>query len=187
MRRACFIALAILGAAPAAVAVEYAQVKPERSAITFVSRQMGVPVDGGFGRFSAQVAFDPARADKARAQIEIDLASVDAGSVEANEELKGKHWFNVKETPKASFASTAVRALGGDRYELAGKLTIRGRTRDVTAPFSFRSEGGGGVFDGSFVLKRLDYGIGGGLWSDVGTVADEVQVRFRIVAVPAGK
>ena len=41
------------------------------------------------------------------------------------------------------------------------------------------------VFEGAFVLKRADYGIGEGMWADFGTVANEVQIKFRLVAAPA--
>lgn len=181
-------ALALAAALPAQ-AVEYNQVLLDKSRIGFVSKQMGVEVDGAFRRFAARVAFDPARPEAGRAEIEIDLASVDAGSEEANEEVRSKNWFHVQQFPKARFVSSAVKALGGNRYEVAGSMTIKGRTRPLSAPFSFKPEGTGGVFEGAFVLKRLDYGIGAGAWSDTGTVADEVQVRFRFVvnAAPGGK
>ena len=68
----------------------------------------------------------------------------------------------------------------GNRYEVTGKMTIKGRTKDVTAPFTFKPEGPGGTFDGAFTLKRLDYAIGEGAWADTDTVANEVQVKFRI-------
>jgi polyisoprenoid-binding protein YceI len=87
--------------------------------------------------------------------------------------------------PTATFVSSAVRPLGGDKFELVGKLTIKGKSQDVTAPFSFRQDGGNGVFDGAFVLKRLEFGVGDGVWSDVSTVANEVQIKFHIVAAPA--
>jgi hypothetical protein len=50
----------------------------------------------------------------------------------------------------------------------------------VTAPFTFKPEGQGGTFEGAFTLKRLDYAIGEGAWKDTDTVANEVQVKFRI-------
>ena len=51
------------------------------------------------------------------------------------------------------------------------------------APFTFKPAGQSAVFDGAFVLRRLDYAIGEGVWSDTDTVANEVQVKFRISAV----
>jgi polyisoprenoid-binding protein YceI len=154
----------------------------DKSAITFVSKQMSVPVEGKFGKFSVQLEFDAAKPSEGRVRVELDLASIDTGSDEANDEVKGKGWFDVKNYPTARFMSSSVKSLGASRYEVAGKLTIKGRTKDVIAPFTLKPVGQGAVLDGAFALKRLDYGIGEGVWSDTDTVADEVQVKVRISA-----
>lgn len=180
-----FLALLLGASAGSARAAEFGLFQPEKSSLTFVSKQMGVPVDGTFKKFAATLAFDPARPAAASAKFDLDLASIDAGSKDANDEVVGKAWFNLKTFPTASFVSTAVKPLGGDRYELAGKLTIKGKAQDIVAPMSFRQEGANGVFDGSFTLKRLDFAVGDGIWSDVSAVANEVQIKFRIVAAPA--
>ena len=181
--------LCALAASPCLTqAAEYGRLLPERSSLVFVSKQMGVPVEGQFKRFGVDFSFDPARPEAAKAVVEIDLASVDAGSRDANEELAGKNWFHVRRHPAARFVATSARRLGGNRYELRGPLTLKGRTREVAAPFTWRDEGTLGVFEGGFVLKRLDFGIGEGAWGDTGVVADEVQIRFliRSAEVPAG-
>lgn len=181
MKPAVWIVMAAL-AAPAAHAVEYRTVLPKQSRIGFEFRQMGVPVKGGFSRFAAQMAFDPAKPEAARAQIEIDLASIDAGSPEANDESAGKLWFDRSAYPRARFVASQVRALGGNRYELRGALTLKGRSREMAIPVTYTPGKGAAAFDGSFVLKRLDFGIGEGMWADVATVANEVRVSFRIAA-----
>lgn len=175
--------LAVLAHGPA-MATEYTSVLAGRSQVAFTSRQMGVPVEGRFGKFTATLAFDPAAPERGRATIDIDLASIDAGSTEANEEVVGKNWFNAKLHPSARFASTSVKALGGGRFEVRGPLTLKGRTQEVAAPFSFKTDGGNGVFEGAFILKRLDYAIGEGAWGDTDTVANEVRIQFRFVAAP---
>ena len=181
MKMTLFALLAVL-AAPVAHAVEYQTVLPKQSSIGFEFRQMGVPVKGGFKRFATQMAFDPAKPEAARAQIEIDLASIDAGSPEADEESAGKLWFNRSVYPKAMFVSSQIRALGNNRYEMRGTLTLKGRSRDMVVPVTYTPGKNAAIFDGSFVLKRLDFGIGEGMWTDVATVANEVQVKFRIAA-----
>lgn len=166
-------------------AAEFNQVDLGKSRIDFVFKQMGVPVEGRFAKFKAQIAFDPAKPDAARTQVDIDLASVDAGGTEANDEAKTKNWFHVQQFPTASFVSTSVKALGGNRFEVAGKLNIKGKARDVVAPFTFKPEGAGGAFEGGFVLKRLEFDIGAGPWGDTDTVADEVQVKFKFLVTAA--
>ena len=176
------LTLLLVLAVPAAHAVEYTTVLPKQSSIGFEFRQMGVPVKGGFKRFATQMAFDPARPEAARASIEIDLASIDAGSPEADDESAGKLWFNRGLYPKATFVSREVRALGNNRFELRGTLTLKGKPRDMVIPVTYAPGRNAATFDGSFVLKRLDFGIGEGMWADVATVANEVQVRFKIAA-----
>lgn len=170
----------------AAAAAEFNVVQADKSRVDFVSKQMGVPVAGRFGKFAARIAFDPAKPEAGRAQIELDLASIDAGSADADAEVKGKAWFNTAQFPQARFVSTAVKPLGGGRFEARGQMTIKGKTREVVAPFSFKPEGNAAVFEGSIPVMRLQFGVGEGIWSDTSAVADEVQVKFRFV-VAAGK
>ena len=170
-------------------AAEFNLVQTNKSTLAFAYKQMGVPMEGNFGKFSVRINFDPARVNAAQAQIEVDLASIDTGSNEANDEVAGKQWFNTRMFPSAQFVSTGVKALGGNRYEVLGKLTLKGKALDVAAPFTFRQEGAAGVFDGAFILKRLDYAIGEGAWTDVSAVANEIQIKFHVVAhaAPAKK
>lgn len=168
-------------AAGSAHAAEFRALQLDKSSVSFVSRQMNVPVDGAFRKFAAQIAIDPAKPEAGRAQIEIDLASIDAGSAEANDEVKGKNWFNVHDFPKASFVSDSVHATGGGHFEAGGKLTLKGKTVELRTPFTLKQEKGFLILDGSFPLKRLYYGIGSGIWSDTSVVADEVQVKFHFV------
>lgn len=181
MMRAYLVPL-LLALPGLASAVEYTLVFPEKSRIAFVSKQMGVPVDGAFRRFLAQMAFDPAKPEAGKINLSLDLASVDAGYKEANDEVVGKNWFNVKAFPNATFVSSGVRALGNNRYEVRGTLGIKGKSRPVVAPFTLRSDKDTATFEGSFVLKRLEYGIGEGSWGDPSVVADDVQVKFSLVA-----
>lgn len=168
-----------------ASAVEYKQVLTGESTVTFGYKQMGVALDGKFNKFAAELSFDPTKVDKAHARIDIDVASIDTGSSEGNEEVAGKQWFNAKAIPTASFVSSGLKSLGGNRYEASGKLTIKGRTLDVKAPVTFQSSAGKGRLDGTFTIRRLDYAIGEGAWSDIDTVANEIQIKFHLVVTAA--
>ena len=168
-----------------ACAIEFKQVLADKSTLNFNYKQMGVPLEGKFRQFEAHLTFDPAKPDVAQVQLEIALANIDAGSSEADEALVGKPWFDAKIYPNARFVSTSIKALVDNRYEVRGKLAIKGRTLEVSAPFTFKPEGATGIFDGVFVLKRLDYAIGEGAWADVSSVANEVQIRFHLTAVAA--
>ncbi len=181
------LALAIGSICTAVQAVEYSNVIAEKSAIQFQSKQMGVTVAGKFPKFAIQMVFDPAKPEAAKVNISIDVPSIDAGSKDANDEVVGKQWFNAKAFPSATFVSTGIKALVNGRYEVSGPLTIKGKSLPVVAPLSYKAEGANGVFNGTFTIKRLDYGIGEGPWADISTVANEVQINFTVVAAPAAK
>jgi len=177
------IALAIaLATAFSAQAVEYTQVQADKSNVAFVYKQMGVAVDGKFKKFSSQLNFDPAKPAAAKATFDVELGSVDTGAPEGDDEVAGKAWFNTKAFPTARFVSVGVKPLGGNRYEVAGKLTIKGKTQDVVVPATFTAQGNSGIFDGSFVIHRADFSIGEGSWAKFDIVANDVQIKFRITA-----
>lgn len=160
----------------------------DKSRIACVSRQMNVPVEARFKKFSAQIVFDPAKPATGSARIEIDMDSFDIDNAEVNDEARSKPWFDARTFSKATFVSTAIKPLGGGKFEVRGPLTIKGRTSEVVAPFTYKDEAGTTSYDGVFAIKRLQYNIGEGAWKDTDTVADEVQIKFHIVvARPAAK
>jgi polyisoprenoid-binding protein YceI len=100
--------------------------------------------------------------------------------------MKGKMWFDTAKFPVAHFASTSIRDMGGNRYDVAGQLSLKGTKHDAVIPIVLRKDAAGNsVAEGSFTVKRLDYNIGEGLWADTDTVANEVIVRVRMVLPPA--
>lgn len=166
-----------------ASALEYNQIQLNQSAVTFGYKQMGVPMEGKFGKFSAQVGFDPDRLASAQARIDVNLSSIDSGSSDADESVQGKLWFDTRNYPLASFVSTGIKPLGANRYQVSGRLTIKGKTLDVAAPVSLTVNGNRAAFDGSFNVKRLSYGVGIGEWTDLDTVADDIQIKFHLVVL----
>ena len=175
----CLLAASLLLAATQASGAEFTVLHPQQSSITFVSKQMGVPVEGSFRKFTARIAVDPVRPEAGTARIDIDLASIDTGIAEADEEVAGSKWFDTGNHPVASFISGSVKQSGQGRYEASGRMTIKGKALDIKAPFTLKQNADTLVIDGMFPLKRLDYGIGTGIWSDTDTVADEVRIRFH--------
>ena len=157
------------------------KVVAEKSHIRFAFKQMNVPVEGRFRKFDATVSFDPKRPEATRAEFEVDLGSIDLGNAEGETEARRKPWLYVESFPKAKFVASAVKATGPGRYEATGPLTIKGATLNITAPFTLVDAGGMRTVEGQFPLRRLQFKIGDGPWSDTETVADEVTVRFRFV------
>ena len=177
-------ALALLAAAPA-----FAQQKlvPAESSVGFVSRQMGVPVEGHFRKFDGQITFDPAKPEAARIHLAIDTGSATLGVKETDAELPKPAWFNVAKFPQATFDAKTVKSLGGGKYEVAGQLSIKGAAHDVVVPVQLTQSGAKTTAAGQFSLKRLAYKIGENEWADTSMVADDVQVKFKLVLTGVGK
>lgn len=161
-------------------AAEFSQLQADKSKVAFQYEQMGVKLDGHFKTFSADLSFDPASPERAKASLEVDLASVDTGSPDADTEVVTKPWFDVPSYPKARFVASSLKAAGGDNYEIAGKLSIKGTEKEVSFPASFKADGEQGVFKGSLTIKRGDYSIGEGDWSSFDIVANDVVIDFEL-------
>lgn len=180
MQRLALALLLSAGLAPLAQATEFNQIIAQKSQITFKYQQMGVSMDGRFRQLSGQLQFDPAQPEQGRVMVEVPMASIDTGSAENDGEAAGKLWLNTQAFPSARFESTGVKALGDNRYELAGKLTIKGITRDVLVPAAFTAQGNQAAFTGTFELRRGDYQIGEGEWSAFDVVANDIRVNFQL-------
>ncbi|MBC3935926.1 YceI family protein [Undibacterium sp. CY7W] len=173
---------ALVLAIPAFAAV--LKVDTSKSQVNIVFKQMNVPVDAKFKKFSANIDYNAAKPESSKANVEIELNSFDLGDAEYNKEVLKKEWFNAAQFPKASFTSTAMKAAGAGKLDVSGTLAIKGKTSNVSFPVTIKQEGGKQVFDGALPIKRLTYNIGEGEWKDTSMVADEVTIKFHVVTQP---
>ena len=176
------LATALAGALlqPAQAQPKPATLVPAGSEIAFTTKQMGVPVEGKFGKFTAQIALDPKKPETGTVAFSIDTGSARFGSAELDAEVPKATWLNVPKFPQASFKSTAVKGLGGGKFEVTGQLSIKGATKDLTVPVQVTQAGANSSASGSFVIKRLDFKVGDGDWADTSMLANDIQVRFKL-------
>ncbi len=184
-----FSALALGSAALLAAQPAVAQQKlvPAQSEVQFTARQMGVPLEGHFKKFDAQVSFDPAKLATSKIVFTVDTGSATMGSRETDAELPKATWFNVPQFPQATFQSSAIKALGAGKFEVTGKLSIKGMARDVVVPVTLVQNGATTLVTGALPLKRLAFKIGENEWADTSMVADDVQVKFKLALTGVGK
>jgi len=156
------------------------KIDPARSSVSATFKQMNVPVEAKFNKFTAQIDYDPAKPEQSKATVDIDTGSLDLGDADYNKEVAKKDWFNVAQFPKASFVSSTIKPAGAGKLTINGKLTIKGKVTDVSFPMAVKMESGKHVFEGSLPIKRLTYNIGEGEWKDTSMVADEVLIKFRV-------
>ncbi|MDP2004577.1 MAG: YceI family protein [Rubrivivax sp.] len=180
------LAAALLGALipPALAQPRAATLQAAGSEIAFTTRQMGVPVEGRFGKFNARITLDPKKPETGSVAFSIDTGSARFGSAELDAEVPKPIWLGVAKFPQASFQSTAIQAAGPGRFDVAGKLTIKGQVRDIRVPVQVTQAGAGAALgstaSGSFTIKRLAFKVGEGEWTDTSLLADDVQIRFKL-------
>jgi polyisoprenoid-binding protein YceI len=176
---------AALQAAPAHAQTP-ATLVPAQSEVVFVTKQMGVPVDGRFKKFDAKVVLDPKKPETGRVSIAIDMLSAAMGVPETDTEMPKPIWFNAVKFPQATFQSTAIKGLGSGKFEVSGKISIKGSTHDLVVPVQITQSGGTSTATGSFVLKRLEFKIGEAEWTDTSVVANDVTVKFKLAFTGLG-
>jgi polyisoprenoid-binding protein YceI len=179
MVRPLIISSALMLGAAGVAAANQALIS-NQSEVAYVSTQMGVQVEGNFGRFEAQIDLNPDKLQTSSVSFSVDTSSVDFPSADVLKELAKPEWFDTAHYPKAEFRSNRIRRLSDGRYELAGTLTIKGHARDVVFPVTLSRSGATTFATGALTIKRLDYGVGQGEWGDTSLVADEVQIKFKI-------
>lgn len=152
------------------------------SSIAFSGTHAGAAFTGKFERWSADIRFDPANLAGSSAKVTIQTGSAKTRDGTQTSTLKSSEWFNAAAHPTATFQTSAIRALGGDRYEAVGALTIKGKASPVTLPFTLAITGANADMTATLNLDRIALGLG--LQSDPRAewVSRQIGMTFRVKA-----
>src|SRR3989440_9730996 len=156
---------------------------PAKSSLEFAFDQAGAQNKGKFTRFQVSFDFSPDNLPASRLEVTVEMSSADTGDQERDDTLRGADLFAAAKFPQSHYTATqfAKTATG---YEAVGKLTLRGVTRDVRVPFTFRNATENGVtvgyMSGKTTLRRLDFGVGQGDWKATDQLGNEVGVSFSL-------
>ncbi len=184
MLRFFVIALASFGAAVTAFAAPVKwNVDQAKSSLEFAVVVEGAVVKGKFKAFGSQISFSTDDLAHSSARITIPMDEAKTGLVERDAMLLKPAWFNILDFPQAVFQTTSFAHKGGNKYEAAAKLTLKGVSKDITLPFTLDITGDTAVMKGETVLKRLAFGVGLGPDFANGTsVALDVKVMVNVTA-----
>jgi polyisoprenoid-binding protein YceI len=192
-RAAAIVAAALLTtpafADPAAMAsAKHYTSDPAKSGLEFAFVQAGAQNKGKFTKFP--VALDAAAdgSTVTRLEVTVDMTSMDTGDKERDDTLRGADLFSVAKFPQSQFIATQITKTPTG-FDAAGKLTLRGVTRDQHVPFTLRvaNEQGHAVsyLTGKTTIHRLDYGVGQGDWKSTEWVGNDVTVSYNVRLVAA--
>ena len=134
------IALVSLMGVALAASAAVLKTDPAKSSVSATFKQMNVPIESKFKKYTVAIDYDAAKPDASKATVEVETASLDMGDPEYNKEVAKKEWFNSAQFPKATFVSSAIKSAGPGKLTVTGKLTIKGKTTDITFPLTVKTE-----------------------------------------------
>lgn len=149
------------------------KIDPTGNQIQFVSEAPLETFTGRTSKASGQISVDPAAPAQAKADIKVDVASIDTNIELRNEHLASENWLDAKKFPNAEFVITSVsgvdklKANDVVEVDVKGKFTIHGVTKDVTTKAKVRwtpAADGKGKGDtlrvqAAFVIKLEDHKV----------------------------
>lgn len=185
MGAAALVVATVAAPAPAATAAEWTVVERE-SRIGFSGTHAGRGFKGAFARWTADITFDPAKLETARAVVKVDLASAATGDTTYDKTLPTVDWFNIAKFTTATFTTTGFTAAGGNAFEALGTLDLRGTQVPVTLRFTFERTAAGARLEGRTTLKRTDFGIGKGSDATGEWVSIDIPLEVSVALTSKG-
>jgi len=167
--------------AQAAEGVPVFKITPVESSIKF-DVEASVAITGKFDKWDATLTFTSPDVSSGVLDIKIDADSVDTGSGMKNGKLKGKDFFDVKQSPYITFHSKKIVQTGPDTFEVDGDFTIRGVTKAEKLTLKVEGAGtGAGTINGTMAFDRKQYGMNSGI--PFIKIADRVEVTVKLKGV----
>ncbi len=155
-----------------------AQYKPvdKESSLKFTIGNFGFDVHGSFGGFLGSINFDPQNPAAGSFDVTIDASTINTDNSLRDKHLKEDSYFDVDNYPRIRFLSTKIAAKGGV-FTMSGHLTIKGKSKNISFPFTASPADDGYLFKGSFKINRKDFGVGG-----TSTISNELEVVLNVHA-----
>ena len=155
-----------------------AQYKPvdQGSEVNFTVTNFGFDVSGSFTGLQGD-SHRPASPANDGFDISIDANTVNTNNHMRDTHLRDEGYFDVKNTPRIRLVSTQVRATTRNSvYKFTGLLTMKGKTKNISFPFTMMSAGDGLLFTGTFAINRKDFEVGG-----TSTIGNEVRINLKVL------
>jgi len=168
------------------------KIDPAHSHVEFAVRHLMITtVRGRFGDVQGTVLTDAADPTKAEVDVTIAANSIDTREAQRDAHLRSADFFDAEKFPALTFKSTRVTDVHGDRFKLAGDLTMRGVTKevilDVTAEGRGKDPWGGerAGYSATTKVSRSDFGL---TWNQVletggFAVGDEIKISLDLELV----
>lgn len=168
------------------------KIDPTHSQVEFAAKHMMITtVKGTFPDLAGTITLDPATPSASSVEVTIQAASLTTRAADRDTHLKSADFLEVEAHPTITFRSTRVAGDLQGNFTVAGDLTLRGTTREVTLDANFEGQGKdpwGGErvsFVATTALDRRDFGLTWNAALETGgvLVSHEVKVTLEVQAV----
>lgn len=145
-------------------------------------------VEGSFKKFNGSVTASKPDFTDANVDFTIDVNSINTDNDYRDKHLKSDDFFNAEKYPNMTFKSTSFKKVSGNKYVLAGNMTIR----DITKPVKFDVVYGGTAKDGygntkagfkaTTKINRFDYNLKWNTLTEAGgaTVGKDITIDLKL-------
>jgi polyisoprenoid-binding protein YceI len=182
--RTCALVLGLMFFSATARAGDTFKVDPAHSTAIFRIQHANAGFTYGWFKMpEGKIEVDDADPTKTSFDVKLDIKNLDTANAKRDQHLKSPDFFSAEEFPAMTFKSTAVKAAGDKKLEVTGDLTIHGQTKPITVTIdrtgtSTNPQMGGtrSGFEGTFTIKRSDFGMGNMLQA----VGDEVRITIAL-------
>ena len=166
--------------APASLPQEWAVDGVHSSVVFKVRHADTASFYGSFGKVAGNISIGD---DLSAAKIAITIAadSIETRDAGRDKHLKGPDFFDTKQFPEITFASTKV-AKDGDMLAVDGELTMRGVKKPISVKVSRGGNDQKAGFETTFTIKRSEFGMNYGLAKN--GIGDEVTLMISLECTP---
>lgn len=200
MKKSVLLSLFTLASAGVLIAAPTSFDFKDPKGVNTIQFKLDAPLEqiaGTTNGISGQVSFDPAAPEATTGSLVVDVASLTVPNKMMSDHIQGDRWLDAAKHGKITFELAGLSNVkkDGNNYtaDARGKLTIKGVTKDVTAPVKLsylpgvfgqrinkpEIKGDLLVVRGDFTVLRSDYGINPGQMED--KVSNEIALSLAIV------
>ena len=156
------------------------------SVVSFSGKHAGNEFKGTFNEWQGEIIFDPDSLAESHAAITFDLSTAKTGNKMYDGTLPNSDWFNIKETPQATFQSTQFSQKEGGIYNVEGVLSLRGQDHPIAFDFTLSDLNSSPVkMTATLPVDRLQYDIGRKSDPKAEWVSQEIQINLDVTATPS--
>ncbi|MCB0339453.1 MAG: polyisoprenoid-binding protein [Bdellovibrionales bacterium] len=173
------------------MAAEY-KIDADHSTVGFRIKHLSIStVPGRFKTFQGSLQFDPNNIASSKANVSIDVSSINTEQSKRDDHLRSADFFDVSKFPTMTFETTSVEPISKDTFNALGNLTLHGVTKPVTLKVEFTGSaldpwGNERVaFSATTTLNRKDFGLTWNKLLETGglVVGEEVKIDIEIEAI----